>query len=117
MVVDTVDDHHLTLVFCGNGSDYPMQFQPVYAFKDRTATGSSEHDVIEGEYFAHGIFFKYKEISINSGLGYRRSAACRGGWGRLSNPQLSQWDEEVSRLTALVTRKPIHSLADASIII
>ena len=30
------------------------------------------------------------------------SAACRGGWGRLSNPQLSQWDEEISRLTALV---------------
>ena len=77
MVVDTVDDHHLTLVFCGNGSDYPMQFQPVYAFKDRTATGSSEHDVIEGEYFAHGIFFKYKEISINSGLGYRRSATAQ----------------------------------------
>ena len=77
MVVDTVDDHHLTLVFCGNGSDYPMQFQPVYAFKDRTATGSSEHDVIEGEYFAHGIFFKYKKISINSDLGYRRSATAQ----------------------------------------
>ena len=77
MVVDTVDDHYLTLVLRGNGSDYPMQFQPVYAFKDRTATGSSEYDVIEGEYFAHGIFFKYKEFSINSGLGYRRSATAQ----------------------------------------
>ena len=34
------------------------------------------------------------------------SAACRGDWGgRLSNPQLSQWDVKISRLTALVARK------------
>ena len=45
------------------------------------------------------------------------SAACRGGWGRLSNPQLSQWDEEISRLTALVARKPIRFLANVSSII
>ena len=36
---------------------------------------------------------------------------------RLSNPQLSQWDEEISRLTALVTRKPIRFLANVSSII
>lgn len=44
-----------------------------------------------------------------AGLGYRRSATAQlrslsRGWKRVSDPQLSQWDVDISRLTALVAR-------------